>query len=386
MRVGFDARLLGTGRLGISRYIISLGRGLTEIGSEDEFIFFTSGRKNNGLTFPARLRRIRMAGPLPVLFSSILDLSRSINRQKLDIFHSPYPLLPWGIKCGSVVTLHDLQVILMPRLRGQSGWYSSQRPPPVQRALDLFYLMNHRSSLRRAELIICISRATREHLLRLWPDLGEKTRIVYYGLDEKFLRRASSQKLDEIRKKYNLPSRFIFYAGTIIPHKNLPRLISAVAGLRKEKSECRDLKLVLAVHQHPGYPSVEELARRSGAEEAVQIIGFVPHDELPFLYQAAELTVLVSFFEGFGMPPLESMAGRTPVVVSRHSSLPEVVGEGGLFVNPENVSEIAEAISRLWCDGDLRKELGQKGVQQARKFSWDRAARETLAVYKEALK
>jgi len=386
MKVGFDARLLGTGRLGISRYIISLSNALAAVGGGEEYIFFTSGEKAEGKPLPACFRRIKMASPLPVLLSSVLQFSRRINREKADVFHSPYPLLARGINCPSVVTLHDLQVILIPRLRGESGWYSSLRSPPLQKALDLFYLVTHRSALRLAESIICVSRATREHLIRLWPDLGGKTRIVYYGLDKKFFRRPDPQKISEVRKKYHLPPRFIFYAGTIIPHKNLPRLLAAVAELRKKESGCGDLKLVLAVHQHPGYPSVEELARRAGAEEAVRVIGFVPHDELFFLYQAADMTVLVSFFEGFGMPPLESMAGGTPVVVSRHSSLPEVVGEGGLFVDPENQDEIAEEISRLWKDEDLRKELGRKGIRQARKFSWERASRETLAVYKEALK
>ena len=385
MRIGFDVRLLGTGRLGISRSIIGLTHGLSRLNSSEEFVCFTSGREENSLPGGNRFSRVRVVSPLPVLLSTLLGFARHVNRQKLDLFHSPYPLLPWKINCKSIVTLPDLQVILIPRLRGQAGWYSSLRPPPLQKCLDLFYRMTYCHSLHRAERIICISNDARHQLLGVWPELSNKARVIYLGVDEIFRSAQDQNQLDAVRQKYHLPGRYIFYTGTTIPHKNLPRLLAAVSLLSRQGPEFKDLRLVLAGYEHPRYPSLKDMIRLAGAEDITRVLGLVPHDDLPFLYQLADMVVLVSFFEGFGLPALEAMACGTPVVASNNSSLPEIVGKGGLFVDPKNIEDIARAISQLWRDESLRKNLSQKSIQHARKFSWKRTAEETLAVYKEIL-
>ena len=190
-----------------------------------------------------------------------------------------------------------------------------------------------------------------------------------------------------ILERYQIQYPFLLYAGNIRPHKNVPRLVEAFAVVRDQLSShpvYKDLRLIIIGDTISQYPSVRQAVIKSRAEAVVRFLGFVPFDTLRCFYQSAAAFVFVSRYEGFGLPPLEAMACGTPVVASNVSSLPEIVGDSAVQVNPENVFEIARGIKEVLLDEDLRATLIRCGRDHARRFSWERTAREVLEIFREA--
>jgi glycosyltransferase involved in cell wall biosynthesis len=179
---------------------------------------------------------------------------------------------------------------------------------------------------------------------------------------------------------------FLLYAGRISPHKNLVRIIEAFSALKAElekEDKYRDLKLVIIGDELSKHPDLRRTVIRGGVQNDVRFLGFVPIEVLRVFYDAAKIFVFPSLYEGFGLPPVEAMAHGTPVVTSNTSSLPEVVGNAAVLVNPENVFEIMRALHRVLLDQALRDKLKQRSYEQAKKFSWDASARQILKVYRD---
>ena len=199
----------------------------------------------------------------------------------------------------------------------------------------------------------------------------EKITVVYPGRDEPLARVDPAP----VRARYGLAPDYLLHVGTLQPRKNLARLMEAAASLRARWPE---LQLVLA--GQPGWQAGPILAQARAHSDSVRLLDYVPDDDLPGLYSGARAFVFPSLYEGFGFPVLEAMACGTPVVCSNTSSLPEVAGEAALLMDPEDTAALAGAIGRLLEDTALRENLIARGLEQARKFSWERAAQETLAV------
>jgi glycosyltransferase involved in cell wall biosynthesis len=212
-------------------------------------------------------------------------------------------------------------------------------------------------------------------------------RLVYNAPNPDFFRpTADDRARTRILERYQIDYPFLLYAGNIRPQKNIPRLVEAFAVAREHLSRhpvYRDLHLIVIGDEISRYPSVRRAVIQTRVEKAVRFLGFVPFEALRIFFESAALFVFPSLYEGFGLPPLEAMATGTPVVASNLSSLPEVLGDAALLVNPENVFEIARAIQEALLDEDLRGELIVKGKAQAARYSWDRTAREVLEVYHE---
>jgi glycosyltransferase involved in cell wall biosynthesis len=191
-----------------------------------------------------------------------------------------------------------------------------------------------------------------------------------------------------ILERYQIQYPFLLYAGSVRRHKNVPRLVEAFAVAREQLAadpRYRDLRLVIIGDTISQYPAVRQAVIRSRVEAVVRFLGFVDFETLRCFYQNAAAFVFPSRYEGFGLPPLEAMACGTPVVTSNVSSLPEVVGEAAIQVNPENVFDIARGIVNALLDEPLRRSLIQRGLEQARRFSWERTAAEVLEIYREAV-
>jgi glycosyltransferase involved in cell wall biosynthesis len=192
-----------------------------------------------------------------------------------------------------------------------------------------------------------------------------------------------------ILERYNIHYPFVLYAGNIRPQKNVPRLVEGFAVARSALAEhplYKDLRLIIIGDEIHQYPSVRHAVIKSRVEDAVRFMGFVPFDTLRCFYESAAAFVFPSLYEGFGLPPLEAMASGTPVVTSNVSSLPEVVDDAAVLVNPENVFDIARGIREALLDEALRQTLMRKGREQAARFSWERTAREVLEIYREVVK
>jgi glycosyltransferase involved in cell wall biosynthesis len=271
-----------------------------------------------------------------------------------------------------VVTIHDMSSFLFD---GRSGMRENLR------------LYRFRRGLMRADRVIAVSTATRrdvENFLGIRPD---RIRLVYSAPDPNFLDyRPQPGAQKRLLERFQIHYPYILYAGRIRPHKNIPRLIEAFAVVRGELEQhprYHEIRLLIIGDEISKNPEVRRAVAQTRTEQVVRFLGFVPFETLREFYANASLFAFPSLYEGFGLPPLEAMATGIPVVTSSVSSLPEVVGDAAMIVNPENVFDIARGIREVLVQEPLRRKLIASGYDQVRQFSWRRTAQQTLDVYRE---
>jgi glycosyltransferase involved in cell wall biosynthesis len=300
------------------------------------------------------------------------SIPRQLRRLGADLFHSPHYVLPFFSRIPSVVTIHDCIHLLFPQYL------------PNRLAIHYARFML-RHAVHRSTLVLTVSEASRADILRFYPEVEPaRVRVVPNAIDDAILTEPSPEESARVRERYQIQGRFVLYAGNIKPHKNLDRLIQAFGQLKKGDG-FDDVKLIIIGDEIQRYGSLRRAVETEGIRQDVRFFGFVPDSTLGALYRMAHVFVFPSLYEGFGLPPLEAMACGTPVITSRLSSLPEVVGDAALLVDPYNVGEIAGALERVLCDQALHADLVTRGRARARLFSWDQSARAVLAVYREVL-
>ncbi|HXF70973.1 MAG TPA: glycosyltransferase family 1 protein [Thermoflexus sp.] len=279
-----------------------------------------------------------------------------------DLVYSPDFLLPPTLPGRrTLLTVHDLSFEIMPETL----------PEP----LVAYLRRNVPRAVRRATHILADSESTRQDLIRLWGVSPERITVLYSGVDPRFRPIEDPGEHARVRARYGLGSwPFLLTVGTVQPRKNYPRLIEAFGALVRE-GVFPEGHLVIVGEEGWKAEGTFEAIRRSGMAERIHWLGFVADEDLPVLYSMAAAFVLVSRYEGFGLPALEAMACGTPVVVSRTSSLPEVVGEAGVQVDPESVEEIARGLRVVLTDPERRSALRAAGLERARQFTWEAAAR-----------
>jgi glycosyltransferase involved in cell wall biosynthesis len=366
MRIGLDATALPPRLTGAGNYIVSLVRALLQVDSSNEYVVFTKP-----LHVPLFGRHARLDVVQASLASRFLRigweqifLPALASRYSLDVLHSPHYTMPLFNSAPSVVTFHDMTFFLYP---GQHELYKR-----------IFFRVGIHLSARRARAIIADSESTRQDILRLLKLNPPRVVAVPLGVSPDFRRIDDRAALEAIRRKYHLPDQIILYVGVLEPRKNLPTLVRAFKSLVD-----RGIPHALVLVGRKGwmYTELFQVVERLGLRERVIFPGYVPDEELPLLYSAADLFVYPSLYEGFGLPVLEAMACGVPVVTSNVSSMPEIAGDAALLVDPRQVDELAGAMYRSVTDRALHDALGQKGQARAKLFSWERTARETIAVY-----
>jgi glycosyltransferase involved in cell wall biosynthesis len=363
MRIGIDARLVYYRQAGIGQYILRLAEALAEMDQENEFILLQSRKHKQAIINHLNFKRASLWTPSHHRFEQ-WTLPLEISLRGLDVLHSPDFIPPFRRNCKSVITVHDLAFLFYPNLLTQeSAHYYGQ--------ID--------QAVRNTDHIIAVSKSTRRDIIHRLGAPEEKITVIYEAAHPIYRPLDDERLLRQVREKYHLPDDFILFVSTIEPRKNVPTLLLAYRQLLDgyKRSEA----LVLAGERGWLFEEVFALVKELGLESHTLFLGRVPVEDLLYLYNAARLLVHPAVYEGFGLPPLEAMACGTPVVVSNVSSLPEVVGDAALLVDPENVSEWTVAIWRLLTDENLRADMREKGLKRAAHFSWEKAARETLAVY-----
>jgi len=371
MNIGIDIRVLARGtRTGVEEYTINLLDELLLLEPKINYKLFYNAYKKAKLNYPwlfldnVNLKSFRI--PNRLFFIS----ARYFNQPKIDkllgkvdIYFNPHFFTaPLSIGCKKVITFHDLSFERYP-------YFFSWRKRAWQK-----FLVDARKEAEKADRIIAVSQSTKDDLIKIYGIEPKKIKVIYSGVGKQF--RPFVQGLSLISKKYNLPNKFILYFGTIEPRKNIIGLIKAFELLRRKQS----IKLVIAGTKGWLYKDILRTARESKYSRDIIFTGFVEDKDKPYLYNLAELFVYPSFFEGFGFPPLEAMACGKPTIVSVNSSLPEVVGQGALMINPDNIDELAWAMEIILTDKELKEQLIKKGLNQAKKFSWSECAAETLAI------
>ena len=358
---------------GTGRYVRELARALIDLGHGEQLSFFCvdpEGGAGNGM--PSSVPRVtircsKRVWSVAAALSSYFGIPMDHFVGGGDVFHATWHLLPRLRDPVSVMTLYDLSFALFPETHLRVLRWSSNVLVP--------------RFLRTCDRVIAISESTKRDAVRLYGIPEDKIIVIHLAAEDRF-RPAAPGRVAEVRDRFGLPPRFLLYVGTIEPRKNLDALLGALLRLKGQR---REVPLVVAGRLGWLYDGFLTKIRSLGLENLVLLPGFVPDDDLPALYTAAEAFVYPSMYEGFGIPVLEAMGCGTPVLCSNASSLPEVAGDGGILLPPGDPAAWAEAISRLMESTALRGELRERGFRQASRFRWEETARRTWEVYRATL-
>jgi len=292
-----------------------------------------------------------------------------------NLYHIPVNRVPLLMCKPYVVTIHDMSSLLFEKTR---SWKNSLRQ------------YRFRRGLLRASQVIAVSAATRRDVENLMGVPPDRIRLVYSAPSPEFSEHgdieSEATERQRILERYQIHYPFLLYAGAIRPQKNIPRLVEAFAIARAALSnhpKYQDLRLIIVGDEISRYPSVRQAVMQSRVEDSVRFLGFVPFDTMRVFYSTAEAFVFPSLYEGFGLPPLEAMASGTAVITSSMSSLPEVVGDAAMLVNPENPFDIARGIKEVLLNQSLRDGLIEAGRIHAAKYNWKNTAQQVLEIYRE---
>lgn len=367
MRVGIDARLHYYSRAGIGQYILGLIKGLSSLNGDDEFVLLQSRKDKAVLAQASNFFRKSLWTPSHHRLEQ-LALPLEISPLRLDILHSPDFIPPFRRDYKSVITVHDLAFILYPHfLTQESARYYGQ----IDRAV------------RHADHIIADSLSTKRDIINFLGVPESKITVIYAAANPLYRPVKDDRLLQEVRQRYDLHAPFALFVSTIEPRKNLPSLLRAFRHLLDRYPQ----EVTLVVVGERGWFCGEVFATAEALDlgDHVRFLGHIPTEDLVLLYNAARVLVHPSFYEGFGLPPLEAMRCGTPTVVANVSSLPEVVGDASLLVAPDDVEGWTVAMWRVLTDESLHAEFSEKGLKRAELFSWEKAARETLDLYQRLL-
>jgi glycosyltransferase involved in cell wall biosynthesis len=302
------------------------------------------------------------------VYQDVFGYQFSFHKYGLDVIHFPFTTIPpcfINIDLPIVLSMHDIQQEYHPEFFD---------PAELKRRKELY-----QASAERADLLLTISEASKRTLIERFNINPKKIVVTYLGCSKEFKKIEDRKTLSSVKEKYELPSEFILYPAATWPHKNHVKLLEALSILRSRYS--LRLNLVLTGIPKNHHQEVLMAIDRHGLGESVQFLKFVPFADLPVIYNLATILVFPSVFEGFGMPLVEAMSVGLPIACSDRTSIPEVVGDSGLYFSPESPADMADKIHRLWNDKELQKQLAERGLKRAELFEWKKGLETTVAVY-----
>jgi len=373
VKIAIDIRRMT--EFGVGTYIRNVVKTLARLDHESKYFLIGFPAKVGECgPLPPNFHAVPLAGPDSTLKGNV-EFRAIVRRLGCDAVHVPHLFwIPRGLPCPYILTVHDLV----------EHMYGAHNGSNLRRSLHFYFT---RRALRRAARVLAVSQFTKSEIEKLFGIPGGRIEVVYNAIDERFLRgHASPSDRELIAERYQVSYPFILYAGAIRPHKNVVRIIEAFSCLKtalEKEHQFPELKLIIIGDDLSNNPHLRRTVVRSGVQNDVRFLGFVPIEVLRIFYDVAKIFVFPSLYEGFGLPPLEAMAHGTPVVASNTSSLPEVAGNAALLVNPENVFEIERALQRALLDQTLRDRMKQRGYEQAQRFSWTASVSRILEIYRE---
>ena len=380
MKIGIDARMYGPKACtGIGQYIRQLTNQLFNIDQENQYFLFLKkemfdnlNSKSNSLYKELDFVNKILADVHWYTYKEQFKLPWILYREKLDLMHFTNFNLPILYRKPFVVTVHDITPFFFPGHKaGKSKW----------RKWGYDAVFKH--AINKSKKIIAVSQSTKDLILKNFKVNLDKIKVIYEGVDEKFKPIADCGIINAVKTKYGLDKPFIFFVGVWRNHKNVAGLVK-VFDILKKKYKWQG-NLVLGGQEDAHYLEVSKTIKSLGLENEIIRPGFISDEEMPVFYSLARAFVNPSLIEGFGLNNLEAHACGCPVVSSSATSLPEVSGQAAVYFNPNNIKEMAEKIYQVISDENLRQSLRQKGFEQAKKFSWEKCAKETLEVYKQSV-
>ncbi len=370
MKIAINTLAMKSLKHGMGRYIGSLVNALLKIDTRNQYLLYVSdlnaqyfevkGNPRVKLKFVPSNRALRL------LWEQTL-LPFDLKREKVDIFYGPAFTVPLFKTCKQVVAILDLT------------WFKHRKKHIWIKQLYFRTLIP--LAVRQTERVIVISQSTKKDLIKILKVPEDKIAVTHLGTSLAFRVVEDQKKLSGIRTKYNLPRQFILFIGVLEPRKNIPGLVRAFSRFKEGTNLSH--KLVIGGGRSYGWKNKEifQVIEDLGMDKEIIFTDFILEADLPALYNLADLFVLPSFYEGFGLPILEAQACGCPVITSNISSMPEVGGDAALFVDPDDIKELAEAMRRILTDDKLKAEMIKKGFENLKRFSWEKAARETLKVF-----
>jgi glycosyltransferase involved in cell wall biosynthesis len=370
MRVGIDAHCLGQKKTGNETYTYGLVKHLAGLDRDGiEYTVYLGGGRAGETRLPSkewvRSRALRPANPFVRIPIGLAIQSRA---QKLDVLHAQY-LLPHHLRCRTVLTVHDVLYERFPEYFTRWDCYRHK--------------MGVRWSCRRADHVITVSEASKRDLVELYGLDPSQVSVTYQGADERFRPQDQVDARNQVRARYGIEQEFLLYVGAIQPRKNIPKLLSAFASVKAERKLPH--KLVMVGPKAWKSRGAFEALQNNPVKRDVIVTGYVPPDDLPHFYNAAEAFAYVSRCEGFGLPVVEAMACGTPTVTSRGSSLEEVAGDAAVLVDAGDEQAIAAGIEKVLLDGALRAQLREKGLARSKEFNGRKMAIQTQEIYRGVL-
>ena len=375
-RIGIDARLYGPIGKGLGRYTQEIVDNILKMDDTNEYVVFLS--RDNFDEFHPGERKVKkvLADVRWYTVKEQVVMPFLIAKERLDLIHFPHFNVPLFTPAKFVVTIHDLILTKFPTIRA-STW-----GPFFYKFKHWAYKIVIRTAVKRAKKIIAVSEFTKKDIVKQFGVTPRKIEVTYEGVANLAKGRDSLfvSKLDDTETllSYNIKGEFFLYVGNAYPHKNLEGLVEAFAEFHARHPESN---LVLVGKEDHFYARLKEFVNNFSPDLPVIFPGYVPDNKLEILYQQAWAYVFPSLYEGFGLPPLEAMAKGCPVVSSKRSSMPEILGEAAVYFDPEDKNDLVARLVEIKNDPGLREKLIKKGKKRVRQFSWWECARQTLDIY-----
>jgi glycosyltransferase involved in cell wall biosynthesis len=370
MRIGIDTRILSWNWTGPWRYLSNLLKQLAKIDCSNEYFLFSHKNEAVPRIVQSNMKNVLIESylkgrTLDPIWSNLL-LPVALSRNRIDIFHSPYQILPLVRFRPSIVTIHDIAFEIYPRdfsIEDRIG-------------LKMFT----RLAAQAADIVIVPSIHGKTNITQLYKIPESKVRVIYEAASEIFRPIDKKEAKERIAQKYQIKNDFILYVGFIRPRRNIPTLLKAFHRLKKQYNLSH--KLVIVGDSNPENIDFSDFVKSDLQKEIIHFRR-IPDEDMPLLYNAAEIFVYPSLYEGFGLPLVEAMACGTPIVASNAPPMPEMVGDAGLFVDPFDSSQMSQTIYDILADEYLRSNLREKSLKRSLFFSWKKTAEKTLSVYRE---
>lgn len=373
MHIGIDAHAIGAQQGGNETYIRGLIRALAAIDDRNRYTIYLAEPDaaaewretfvQNHPNFEVQL----LPKPTPLVRVPVF-LTYELRQHPVDVLHVQYTAPPF-CPIPVVATIHDLAFEHLPETFTRRG--------------SLQLKLTVRRTAQKAARIATVSEYSRQDLLRTYKLPPEKVAVTYNGVEPHFTPQAQFNEVAEIKQQFGIARDYLLAVGSLQPRKNLVRLIRAYAKLRAESESFSPQLVIVGRKLWLAEEIFAEVRRQRWAEDVI-LTGYVSDNDLPKLYRQATAFVYPSLFEGFGLPPVEAMACGTPVITSDVSSLPEVTGRAALLIDPKNQTSIESALLQIMRDQELRAEMRERGIEQAKKFTWQAAAEKTLQLYQES--
>lgn len=371
MRIGIDARMYGKAQSGIGNYIQQLTSNIFQLDKENDYFLFLLEPFFSLYQVPHdKIHKIKVTSPW-YSYAEQTKFLLDILKYKLDLMHFPHFNAPIFYQRPRITTIHDITPKFFPGHKQKSWWRKKA------------YELTIKTSLKKSSKIIADSETAKQDIIKYFKVPADKIAVVYLGIESDFKKIENYAKIKELKDRYNITKPFIFFISAWRNHKNFEGLIKAFELLKEQGNF--DYQLVLGGQEDPHYQNIKKTIIQSEYKNDIITPGFISDKELPLFYNAAEIFVIPSFYEGFGLIGLEALACDLPVIASNQGSLPEILGKAALYFDPHNVKEIAQTIKRVLNAPDLKNQLRQKGQEQIAKYSWLACAQKTLELYNQIL-